>query len=84
MKVQLDFTINNAANPFHQARWFVVGLPLSLNGFKRCPRKNRKRALMNDLISSIKLWNNKVDRRPVGQHAMLKSIFIGPEAGEWG
>src|SRR5579859_8154014 len=70
--VQFHFTIDDAANSFHQAAWFVVGFTLSLDLLERRAGEYRKRTLVNDLISRIQIRHDEVHGGSVCQHAVLK------------
>ena len=82
MEVKFHFPIHDSANPFHQAAWFVVGFSLSLDHFQRGTGKHGERALVDDLISRIQFRNDKVNRRPIREHSVLKRIFVRSKARE--
>ena len=53
MEVHFDFAVDNAAQSLDEARRFVIGLPLPLDGLQRRAGFHCERALMNDLIAGI-------------------------------
>src|SRR3984885_12711416 len=66
MEVELDLPIDHPSYPFDQGGRFVIGLAPSLDLGQRRARKDRKRALVNDLVARVELRDDEVDGGPMG------------------
>ncbi len=84
MEVEFHFAIDDAADSFDQAAWFVIGFPLAFDLFQWSSRKDRERALVDDLIPRIEFRHDEMDGRAVGQHAVLIGVFVGSESRKRG
>ena len=82
VEVQFDFPIHHTADAFDKTRRFVVSFALPFDGCQRSSRRDGERALMNDLIPGVELWDDEVDRRSKRQHVAGVGVLIRMETGK--
>ena len=82
MEVQVDFSINHAADSFDQARRFVLRFALGDHFLDRCAGRDGECPLIDGLVARVQLRDNEMAGSTKGQHACIESIVIGAETRE--
>ena len=85
VEVELDFAVDDAADAFDQATWFVIFLAEADDLVELHAGRDSERRLIDDLVASVELGDDEVTGRAVGEHADGVGIVIGfgaREAGE--